>query len=391
MNYQIIHLPKEQWQNHILPMGYTTTQYYDVVIDQKPTGFNVNIELKDFDEPVTHSPDEYDFPDRLYQEFWPEACAWGVVDNGELVAAIETCPEEWSNRLRITELWVHPAWQKKGVGHALMEVAKTQARLENRRAIMLETQSCNVNAIGFYLHEDFTLMGLDTCCYNNRDLERKEVRIELAWFPKRTELKRENVEIRQERPEEHHAVEVVVREAFWNKFRQGCDEHLLVHKLRESDAYLPQLSRILIVDGEIAGAIFYAKAWVDDGKQKHEVLSFGPLAVAPKWKGCGVGSLLMEETHKLAKEEGYPAIVITGVPTYYPRFGYKPAGDFGLTVDGGKTFPAFMAYELYEGALENIKGEFHEADVFFDLPKEELEAFEQQFEKKDKLYFPKQW
>ena len=99
----------------------------------------------------------------------------------------------------------------------------------------------------------------------------------------------------------------------------------------------------------------------------------------------------MEETHRLAKEAGYPAIVITGVPTYYPRFGYKPAGEFGLTVDGGKTFPAFMAYELYEGALDNIKGEFHEADVFYDLPVEELEAFEQQFEKKDKLYYPKQW
>jgi len=49
---------------------------------------------------------------------------------------------------------------------------------------MLETQSCNTNAIGFYLHEGFTLIGFDLCCYSNRDPERKEVRIELGYFLK---------------------------------------------------------------------------------------------------------------------------------------------------------------------------------------------------------------
>ena len=105
-----------------------------------------------------------------------------LVDN-ELVAAIETDPEKWSNRLRITELWVAPAYQKQGLGKALMEVAKEQARLERRRAVILETQSCNANAIGFYLHEGFTLIGFDSCCYSNRDLARREVRIELGYFP----------------------------------------------------------------------------------------------------------------------------------------------------------------------------------------------------------------
>ena len=64
-----------------------------------------------FDEPVTHSPDEYDFPDRLYQPHWEKAFAWGIVEKDgekeELLACIETCPEEWSNRLMVTELWVH--------------------------------------------------------------------------------------------------------------------------------------------------------------------------------------------------------------------------------------------------------------------------------------------
>ena len=99
------------------------------------------------------------------------------------MAAIETAPEEWSNRLRVTELWVDEGLRRQGLGHALMELAREQTRRENRRALILETQSCNVNAIGFYLHEGFTLIGFDACCYTNRDLERKEVRVELGWFP----------------------------------------------------------------------------------------------------------------------------------------------------------------------------------------------------------------
>ena len=70
-----------------------------------------------------------------------------------------------------------------------MELAKNQARSEGRRAVILETQSCNVGAIGFYLHEGFTLVELDTCCYSNCDIERREVRLELGWFSSPSDLK----------------------------------------------------------------------------------------------------------------------------------------------------------------------------------------------------------
>lgn len=103
--------------------------------------------------------------------------------NEELVAAIETSHESWSNRLRISELWVNEKYRKQGIGRALVEMAKEQARREHCRAIILETQSCNVNAIDFYLHEGFSLIGMDTCCYKNDDLQRKEVRLDFGWFP----------------------------------------------------------------------------------------------------------------------------------------------------------------------------------------------------------------
>lgn len=240
MEYNIIHLPKEEWKDHIVPIGYTTREYYDVTVEKQKDGFTVSLERKPFEKPVTHTPQEYDFPDKLYQEWWQGACAWGILEEGKPVAVIETAPEIWSNRLRITELWVEEKYQKQGVGHALMEVAKEQARLERRRAILLETQSCNVNAIGFYLHEGFQLIGMDTCCYGNRDLERKEVRLELGWFPERkAKLSREEIEIRKAEPGDRRAVEEMTQRAFWNLYHKGCDEHYLVHKLWTCKDYLP--------------------------------------------------------------------------------------------------------------------------------------------------------
>lgn len=178
--YEIISLPKEKWQGTPIPMRYTATEYYDVTVEQTQAGFQVTLEKKSFAAPVTHTPEEYAFPDRLYQEHWEKASAWGIVKDGALIACIETCPEEWSNRLMVTELWVHEDYRRQGIARALMRLAKEQALREKRRALILETQSCNVGAIAFYLQEGFTLIGFDSCCYQNHDLVRKEVRLDLG-------------------------------------------------------------------------------------------------------------------------------------------------------------------------------------------------------------------
>ena len=76
---------------------------------------------------------------------------------------------------------------RKGVGKRLMDKAKEVAVRQKRRAVILETQSCNTNAIGFYLHQGFELIGFDTCCYSNEDIARREVRVNLGFFLARAE------------------------------------------------------------------------------------------------------------------------------------------------------------------------------------------------------------
>jgi predicted N-acetyltransferase YhbS len=392
MEYEIIHLPKNKWKGTILTIGYTTDKYYDVMLNKTDRGYVINIEKKEFVEPITHTPEEYDFPDKLYEDHWENAYAWGVVVDDRLVAATETDQELWSNRLRITELWVAEDYQKQGVGHALIEIVKEQARRERRRAIILETQSCNVNAVDFYQHEGFTLIGMDTCCYKNNDLKRKEVRLEFGWFPEeKNRLNPEEVEIRRETKDDYYDVELMTQRAFWNKHHLGCDEHYLVHKLREDKDYLPELSRIALKNGEVIGCIMYSKARVVDGTETHEIVTFGPLCVDPKWQGCGVGELLLKETMILAAGKGYKGIVIFGEPEYYPRIGFKTCDNFNITTSDGKNFDAFMGIELEQGSMKGIKGKFYESEVFENLPKEEVEEYNKNFPKLKKLRFQGQW
>lgn len=181
--HKIIFLPKEKWKGTVIPMVVSSGEYFDVEISETENDFNVRMIKKPFARAVTHTPDEYDFPDKLYQDHWPDAEAWGIVgDDGALLACIEVCPESWSNRLAVTELWVAQPLRNQGAGTALMDKAKQIARERGCRAIMLETQSCNTAAIAFYRKQGFRLIGFDTCCYTNQDIQRHEVRLNLGFL-----------------------------------------------------------------------------------------------------------------------------------------------------------------------------------------------------------------
>ena len=186
MEYKIVPLPKEQWKGVPILMRYTTEEYFDLEVSENADAFEAKMVKKKFEKPVTHSPEEYDFPDGLYQDHWEKAEAYGIYreEDGKkiLMACIEVCPEEWSNRLMVTELWVDDSLHRQGIGTALMNKAKEVAKEQGRRAIILETQSCNVRAIAFYRAQGFRLIGFDSCCYTNRDVERREIRINMGFF-----------------------------------------------------------------------------------------------------------------------------------------------------------------------------------------------------------------
>ena len=177
--HEIIILDTAVWTGYMLDFSYTSDYYYDVEVQQSRDGFQISFIKKKFSKIFVNKNTT---SDKLYQPHWEDATGYGIVDHGELIAVIETWAEEWSNRLRVTELWIHERFRRQGIGTELMNIAKKQALEEKHRAIILETQSCNSNAIAFYLSQGFQFIGCDTCCYSSEDIERKEVRMEMGYI-----------------------------------------------------------------------------------------------------------------------------------------------------------------------------------------------------------------
>ncbi|MFU7515394.1 GNAT family N-acetyltransferase [Clostridium sp. HCS.1] len=201
----------------------------------------------------------------------------------------------------------------------------------------------------------------------------------------------ENLIIRQENEKDYFEVEYMTKNAFWNKYVPGCNEHYLVHKIRESEDYIPELSRVAEIDGEIVGTIMYSKAYVTDGINKIEVLTFGPLCVEPSYQNKGIGGVLLETTMELARKAGYKAIIIFGEPGYYPKHGFKTCDNFNITTRDSKNFDAFMGIELVKDGLKGVQGKFYESEVFENLSNEKVDEFDKKFPYMEKLKLPGQW
>ncbi|MDF2542398.1 MAG: GCN5-related N-acetyltransferase [Herbinix sp.] len=196
-----------------------------------------------------------------------------------------------------------------------------------------------------------------------------------------------NIAIRLEEEKDYRAVEELTRKAFWREERiekigVGCTEHYMVHSLRKMDGIM-ELNFIAEVDGKIVGHIIYSNAYIEKSDhQKIEVLNFGPISVLPAYQKQGVGSALMKHSIECAKKLGYGAILFFGHPTYYPRFGFVEAKEFGITTAWGANYPAFMAMELKQDFLKDIDGKFIEAVIYDEEQhKEKAAEFDKNFYK----------
>ncbi|MGD9778963.1 GNAT family N-acetyltransferase [Methanomethylovorans sp.] len=193
-----------------------------------------------------------------------------------------------------------------------------------------------------------------------------------------------HISIRQEVEKDFNDVEYLTREAFWDLYKPGCDEHLVLHKIRKVSAFVKELDLIACDNDVIVGNIIYSRAKVvNDENKEFEVLCMGPIAVLPSYQDQGIGSLLMEHSIEKARQLGYKGIVIFGNPDYYHRFGFVDAKEYNIQTSWGDNLDAFMVLELYEDSLRGISGKFFEDEVF-KIDNDELEYFEKQFPYKEK-------
>ena len=168
------------------------------------------------------------------------------------------------------------------------------------------------------------------------------------------------LQIRREGPGDVASVRAVHRAAF---ARQGADpiEVALVDALRADAGWLPHLSLVAVVDGEVVGHVVATRASVDGVP----ALGVGPLGVLPAFQGRGVGTALMYALVGAALARDETLVGLLGEPAYYGRFGFVAATELGVRATNPAWGPYFQALALtgsapsgtfrYAGPIESLE------------------------------------
>lgn len=165
-------LDRETYAGRRFTARYMTGGYYDIC----PSDDGFRMAYVSFAAPVEKS-----FEDVFFGDWLEDPVAFGAFEGGRMIGYAEGSPETWNNRFRISNLCVFDgAMRRRGTGTALMEIMLRTAASSGARMAVLETQSCNENAIAFYTKNGFSVIGFDLYSYSNDDPARHEIRIEMG-------------------------------------------------------------------------------------------------------------------------------------------------------------------------------------------------------------------
>ncbi len=150
--------------------------------------------------------------------------------------------------------------------------------------------------------------------------------------------------IRPEIPENIDSIRYVNEQAFGSK-----EEAEIVEKLRNRAALT--LSLVAVQKQEIVGHIAFSPVVIESASSGFEAITLAPMSVLPAYQRQGIGGQLVRAGLEECRRIGHEIIVVLGHPTYYPRFGFMPAKQKGITCEFEAPEEAFMVLELREGAL----------------------------------------
>lgn len=163
--------------------------------------------------------------------------------------------------------------------------------------------------------------------------------------------------IRRETPSDVDAIFAVHREAFETELEAG-----LVTSLRADEGWLPALSLVAVDGDEVVGHVVCTRAHISASP----ALGLGPLGVLPDRQHSGIGAALMHAVLGAAEALDEPIVVLLGHKGYYPRFGFRPAAELGISPPVPEWGDHFQARPL-SAYTSTLRGGFGYATPFNEL------------------------
>lgn len=153
--------------------------------------------------------------------------------------------------------------------------------------------------------------------------------------------------------EDEHAGDITAREALLDRAMGPGRKRKSSEALRRGRVPAEGLAFVARDGfGALVGTVRLWNIWMDG----RAALLLGPLAVAPEWKGAGIGSALMDRSVEAARRLGHGAILLVGDPDYYARFGFSAGKTAELAMPGPYERDRFLALELVPGFMEDCAG-----------------------------------
>ena len=193
---------------------------------------------------------------------------------------------------------------------------------------------------------------------------------------------KKNIVIRLEEKSEYRKVENLVRDSFWNVYCPGCQEHYVLHQLRNDPTFVPELDLVMYQDGELIGQNIFVRTVItaDDGRSI-PIMTMGPICIKNEYKRKEYGKLLLDYSLEKAAELGCGALCFEGNIDFYGKSGFKQASEFGIRYHGlpeGEDASFFLCKELIPGYLNGITGEYAPPAGYL-VNEKEAEAFDREF------------
>jgi len=158
------------------------------------------------------------------------------------------------------------------------------------------------------------------------------------------------IEIRPEEPGDIAAIHAINKNAFGQP-----TEADLVDLLRV--ACPDAVSLVAVEDDQVLGHIFFSPVTITAETGATQGMGLAPMAVVPERQRHGIGSRLVEAGLQILREQFCPFVIVLGHPEYYPRFGFVPASQHGLTCQWeGVPDDVFMVLICDEAFMAGVSG-----------------------------------